>query len=57
MLRDYDEAVAVQAAALLYEKGSDPFAEELTNALRRAAPHVQAGFKLFSDQLERPGEH
>jgi hypothetical protein len=47
-LARYDEAVAVQAAALLLERGIPPTNPELVAALRRAAPATRRGFAAFT---------
>jgi hypothetical protein len=46
-LAAYDEAVSVQAAALLQEQRSLPTADNLDKMLTNAAPVVKAGFALF----------
>ena len=47
-LASYDEAVAVQAAALLLERGTAPTDARLRAALRGAAPAVRRGFAAFA---------
>jgi hypothetical protein len=46
-LAEYDEAVAVQAAALLLEGGIEPTRPEVATALERAVPATRRGFELF----------
>lgn len=53
LLDDYDEAVAVQAAALLSRQGKDLSGREVTSALRRASPQVKSGFETVARELSR----
>lgn len=48
-LERFDEAVAVQAAALLLERGIPPSGEEVQAALRRASPATRRGFDAFGE--------
>jgi hypothetical protein len=52
-LAHYDEAVSVQAAAILYQKRISLSSEVFRNLLRQASPIVQRGFKVFSDELPK----
>jgi hypothetical protein len=45
----YDEAVAVQAAALLKASGADLLDAEIRAAVKQAGPHVERGFRAFLD--------
>lgn len=51
-LADFDEAVSIQAAAILHQKGKDLSGQEVTNALRRAAPQTKSGFEKIIAQLK-----
>ncbi len=51
-IKSYDEAVAVQAAALLLEQGVLPDQPDVTEALARAAPSTQRGFELFTREWQ-----
>ena len=46
-LAKYDQAVILQAASLLRQRGISPFDPQLTAALRQAAEPVQLGFALY----------
>jgi hypothetical protein len=46
-LAPYDEAVVVQAAALLKANGADLDDAELRAAIKQAGPHVERGFRTF----------
>jgi hypothetical protein len=48
-LAPYDEAVAVQAAALLTASDADLDDAELRVAIKQAGPHVERGFRAFLD--------
>jgi len=48
-LKDYDQAVAVQAAHLYRSSGKSLFAPEFRAAAAKAEPHVQAGFRQYLD--------
>jgi hypothetical protein len=48
-LADYDESVAVQAAAVLRRRGRSPFDPKLRNAAAAAGRHVERGFKAYAD--------
>ena len=50
-LASYDEAVAIQAAALLHSKGIPLNGAAITKALRRATPETKAGFQRVIDAL------
>jgi hypothetical protein len=52
-LAGYDEAVSVQAAAMLYQKGISFSSEEFKKSLKQAKPAVQKGFKAFTDALPK----
>ena len=54
-LASYDEAVAVQAAALLNASGADLNDAELRAAAKQAGPHVERGFRAFLEAW-RTGE-
>ncbi|MCW3117433.1 MAG: hypothetical protein JWM28_1515, partial [Chitinophagaceae bacterium] len=49
----YDEAVAIQAAALLQEQGALPASSDLDQILLHAAPVVKRGFASFLQDLSR----
>ena len=51
----YDEAVAVQAAALLNASGADLYDSNLRAAAEQAGPHVERGFRAFLEAW-RAGE-
>jgi hypothetical protein len=51
LLRPYDEAVALQAAALLYEQGQLRPGMDVTPALAGASSATRRGFELFLDEL------
>jgi hypothetical protein len=53
-LARYDEAVNVEAAAILYKKGLPITSQKFKQLLIPAAPVVQKGFKAFGDNL--PGK-
>jgi hypothetical protein len=46
-LADYDEATAAQTARLVDASGVSPLSREMQNALKDAAPQVQAGFRAY----------
>jgi hypothetical protein len=46
-LASYDEAVAVQAAALLKASGADLHDAQLRAAAKQAGPHVERGLRAF----------
>jgi hypothetical protein len=46
-LASYDEAVAVQAAALLQANGANFNDAELQSAIQQAGPHAERGFRVF----------
>jgi hypothetical protein len=46
-LAPYDEAVAVQAGALLKASGANLLDAELRAAVKQAGPHVERGFRAF----------
>ena len=48
-LAPYDHAVAIQAAALLAERGTPPDDPALVDALRGAAPSTASGFAAFTE--------
>ena len=48
-LSAYDEAVSVQAAALLQRQGVLKPGNEISELLKQASPAVQKGFKAFND--------
>lgn len=50
-LASYDEAVAVQAAALLYKEGANLKGASLARALRDAAPQTREGFVLVMKEV------
>ena len=54
-LAPYDEAIAVQAAALLNASGADLDDAELRAAAKRAGRHVERGFRAFLEAW-RAGE-
>jgi hypothetical protein len=49
-LAPYDEAVALQAAALLQERGVAPDGPEMTRALRKATPATKQGVEQFASE-------
>ncbi|CAN5912153.1 hypothetical protein BH24BAC1_BH24BAC1_14970 [soil metagenome] len=49
-LAPYDEAVAMQAAALLQERGVAPDGPEMTRALRKATPATKQGVEQFASE-------
>lgn len=51
----YDEAVAIQLAALLHKNGKDLRSPGISTALRRAAPATRAGFEQVIAELELAG--
>ena len=50
-LADYDEAVAVQAAAILYQKGVDVNGAGITSALVHASAATKRGFESFRKEV------
>jgi hypothetical protein len=48
-LADYDESVAVQAAALLHARGVSPDDAEVRTAAQQAGPQVERGFREYFD--------
>lgn len=56
MLDNYDEAVAVQAAALLFKEGIDLSGTAVTRALRRASPQAKSGFQTVKKELPKRSE-
>jgi hypothetical protein len=48
-LRDYDEAVAVQAASLLQARGISVGESEVREAAKKAGGHVDRGFQAFAE--------
>lgn len=50
-LAGYDEAVSVQAAAILYQKKDSLSSGKFKKLLKQASPVVQKGFKVFADAL------
>ena len=48
-LGDYDEAVAVQAAALLRARGGSPRNADVRAAARRAGAQVERGFEAYAE--------
>lgn len=53
LLTNYDESVAVQAAALLFKQGKDLSGMEVTRALRRASPQARSGFQTVMKELAK----
>jgi len=51
MLRRYDEAVAAQVAALLWERGTDLKSAAVTKALSKSSPAVKSGFESVIKEL------
>jgi hypothetical protein len=51
MLNNYDEAVAIQVASLLYERGDDMTDSRLALELKKAAPATAKGFDAFISAL------
>jgi hypothetical protein len=51
LLATFDEAVSVQAAALLYKKGMSLTGPEMTKALDMASPQTKSGFRIVIDEL------
>lgn len=52
MLARYDEAVAIQAAAILHMGGTNLTGDEIRKALRRASPQTKAGFETVMLALQ-----
>jgi hypothetical protein len=50
-LAAFDEAVAIQAAALLHQKGRNLSGSEVTRALKNASPQTNAAFKKVIAEL------
>lgn len=50
-LAAYDEAVAMQVAAILHRKGKDLKGPEMSKALRRASPETRSGFAAVIREL------
>lgn len=50
-LASYDEAVAIQVAALLYQKGKNLTGTEITKVLRRATPETKSAFQTVVREL------
>ena len=50
-LASYDEAVAIQVAAILHQKGVNLAGPEVTRALRRANPETKSGFQTVIREL------
>ena len=48
-LTDYDEAIAIQVAALLNARGISMDDQEVRAALKLADSHVERGFRAFFD--------
>jgi hypothetical protein len=51
-LSSFDEAVAIQAAALLHRKGLDLSGSDITKALKRATPEVRTAFQRVINHLQ-----
>ncbi len=51
-LAPYDEAVAIQAAALLHKRGWNLTGPDIGKALRRAAPETKSGFEIVIKELQ-----
>ena len=47
----YDQAIAVQAAVLLWQKGNDLREEPISRALRNAPPATREGFRVVIEDL------
>ena len=52
ILRDYDRAVAIQVAMLLWTHGKDLASKEVTNALKGAADETTFGFEQVMREIE-----
>jgi hypothetical protein len=52
LLGSYDEAVAVQVAALLHRSGLDLTSANLSKDLRQATPEIRSGFRRVSEELK-----
>ncbi|MEX1239888.1 MAG: CehA/McbA family metallohydrolase [Cyclobacteriaceae bacterium] len=50
-LASYDEAVAIQVAALLHQKGENLTGTEISKALHHAAPETKSGFQRVIREL------
>jgi hypothetical protein len=50
-LNNYDEAVAIQAAALLYERGIDIDSSDFIEAMKHANHSTREGMRKFSEEL------
>ncbi|MEX2232147.1 MAG: CehA/McbA family metallohydrolase [Cyclobacteriaceae bacterium] len=51
-LASFDQAVAIQTAALLHKKGSNLTGPEITKALRRASPETKSAFQIVIRELQ-----
>ena len=52
-LAPYDEAIAIQVAALLYKNGKKLTGIEITKALRRATPETKSAFQTVIRELQQ----
>jgi hypothetical protein len=50
-LNNYDEAIAIQAAALLYERGIDIDSSDFIEAMKHANHSTREGMRKFSEEL------
>jgi hypothetical protein len=55
ILRDYDRAVAIQVAMLLWTHGKDLASAEIKDALRKANEETRAGFAQIMKEIEGIG--
>ncbi len=51
LLSKYDEAVAIQAAGILWEEGSNLASVEMLEALKKSESQVKAGFEKVLDEV------
>jgi hypothetical protein len=56
-LAPYDEAVAIQAAAILWQTGYDLENATIKTAMKSAAPATIAGFRIFNDARKKSASH
>jgi hypothetical protein len=52
-LASFDEAVAIQTAALLHLQGKDLTGPGITKALRNASPEINSAFQTVVDELPK----
>ena len=52
-LNSYDEAVAMQVAAILWKNGEDLRSEKLKTILRDSKVHVKHGFAAVAEEVKQ----